>query len=251
MGNLFLGFPVARAKIADMISTAAPPLAHHEQHENGGEDEIDVTGLTGAGGSGIALDSLFTFGSTFESLSGYTTTPSGSGATSVDAAGVLMSTGATANSLARCDKSTTYVTIHNNFSRNRVLIAQVRFDCLVSVTGSFEIFTGGRSTTRKIGFRVSAGVLKGAIANGTTESTVDLQTLGVGSYSLQRSLKAVFTSGVKCEFYVDEVLLGTITTNLPSGIGTAMNIFNARAENPGVAEDKYLTVSAYNVLIQI
>lgn len=251
MGNLFLGFPVARAKIADMIATAAPPLAHHTQHENGGSDEIDATGLTGAGGGGIALDALFNFGSTFDSIDGYTTTPTGSGATTVGASGVVMSTGATGSSLARCDKSTTYVNPYNNFSRNKVFIVNARFDCLVSVTGTFEIFTGGRSTTRKIGFRVSDGVLKGAVANGSAESTVDLQTLGAGAYSVTRSLKAVFTTASKCEFYIDGVLLGEITTNLPSGIGSSMNIFMARTENPAVAEDKYLTISAYNVLVAI
>ncbi len=251
MGNLFLGFPVARAKIADMISASAPPSLHKTQHQLGGTDELNVTGLTGAGGGGLALDSLYTFGSVFESLSGYTTTPTGSGATTVDASGVVMSTGATGSSLARCDKSTTHVTPYNNFSRNRTLIANVRFDSLVSVTATFEIFTGGRSTTRKIGFRVAAGILKGAVANGTSESTVDLQTLGAGAYSVQRSLKAVFTAGSKCEFYVDGVLLGEITTNLPSGIGSSMNIFMARAENPAVAEDKYLTISAFCVNVAV
>ena len=251
MGNLFLGFPVARAKIAEMISTSAPPTLHKTQHELGGSDELNVTGLTGAGGGGLALSGLMAYGSTFESLSGYTTTPTGSGTTTVDASGVILYTGSTAGSLARIQKTTTYVNQNYNFSRDRILVANVRFDCLTSVTATYEIFSGGRSTTRKIGFRVAAGILYGAVANGTTETTVSLQTLGTGAYSLNRALKAVFTTGVKCEFYVDGVLLGTITTNLPSSIGSSMDLFTARAENPGVAEDKYLTISSYFVGIAV
>jgi len=45
MGNLFLGFPVARSKIADMIRGSASPIEHHARHESGGDDEIDISGL--------------------------------------------------------------------------------------------------------------------------------------------------------------------------------------------------------------
>jgi len=35
-----------------MIATSAPPTLHHTNHEKNGIDEIDCTGLTGAGGGG-------------------------------------------------------------------------------------------------------------------------------------------------------------------------------------------------------
>ncbi|GAH23253.1 unnamed protein product, partial [marine sediment metagenome] len=40
MGNLFIGFPVPRAKIAEMIEGSAPPIIHHDRHEAAGDDEI-------------------------------------------------------------------------------------------------------------------------------------------------------------------------------------------------------------------
>ena len=40
MGNLFIGFPVPRAKIAEMIEGSAPPIIHHDRHEASGDDEI-------------------------------------------------------------------------------------------------------------------------------------------------------------------------------------------------------------------
>jgi len=56
MSNFFLGFPVSRAKIAEMIEGYAPPISHHGRHEDGGDDEIDCTGLTGAGGGTSLID---------------------------------------------------------------------------------------------------------------------------------------------------------------------------------------------------
>lgn len=44
MGNLFIGFPVPRAKIATMIETAAPPLEHVENHLPDGSDPIVLPG---------------------------------------------------------------------------------------------------------------------------------------------------------------------------------------------------------------
>jgi len=40
MANLFIGFPVPRAKIADMIEGAAPPLEHVSNHLPPGSDPL-------------------------------------------------------------------------------------------------------------------------------------------------------------------------------------------------------------------
>lgn len=44
MANLFIGFPVPRAKIADMITGAAPPLNHVSNHLPDGSDPIVLPG---------------------------------------------------------------------------------------------------------------------------------------------------------------------------------------------------------------
>ena len=44
MGNLFIGFPVPRAKIADMITGSAPPLNHVANHEPDGSDPLVLPG---------------------------------------------------------------------------------------------------------------------------------------------------------------------------------------------------------------
>jgi len=44
MANLFIGFPVPRAKIADMIEGSAPPLEHVSNHLPSGSDPIVLPG---------------------------------------------------------------------------------------------------------------------------------------------------------------------------------------------------------------
>lgn len=44
MSNFFIGFPVARAKIADMISSEAAPLDHASDHFPSGSDPIVLPG---------------------------------------------------------------------------------------------------------------------------------------------------------------------------------------------------------------
>ncbi|MBA7636351.1 hypothetical protein ES703_43969 [subsurface metagenome] len=44
MANLFIGFPVPRAKIADMIIGSAPPLEHSVNHLPNGSDPIVLPG---------------------------------------------------------------------------------------------------------------------------------------------------------------------------------------------------------------
>lgn len=44
MANLFIGFPVPRAKIADMIEGAAPPLEHVTNHLPPGSDPLVLPG---------------------------------------------------------------------------------------------------------------------------------------------------------------------------------------------------------------
>jgi len=75
---------------------------------------------------------------------------------------------------------------------------------------------------RHFGFKIlSGGAVWGTCADGTTESTVNLNTsLNEAVYYV---VEAVLTPGVKVEFYIGGVLKGEITTNLPSGTTGANN----------------------------
>lgn len=71
---------VARTNLGLVIGTDVAAQSHAAQHEAGGSDEIDVTGLVGAGGGGggggYLLDDITlhgTYGSHFTDLTGWTT----------------------------------------------------------------------------------------------------------------------------------------------------------------------------------
>lgn len=251
MGNLFLGFPVARAKIADMISTSAPPLAHKTQHQDGGSDEIDATGLVGAGGGGIFPLNLHIFSSLCESVDGYVTSVTGTGAINDAGDGLTLATNATADSTAKLEK-----TIYENeyifkWDKSRQFEANVAFIASTSATCTMYLLHGFDETFNSIGFSVINGVLKGVVVDATTLTSVNLQTLGAGAFSVNRTLKAVFTTGVDCKFYVDGVLLGTITTGLPSGLYNNSTLLYAFCKNPGVAQNKRIILTSYNVIISL
>lgn len=250
MGNLFLGFPVSRAKIADQIATTAAPSAHHTQHENGGSDEIDVTGLVGAGGGGGGVGALISYQSNIDSLDGFYTTSTGSGGVTITSAGATVSSGATADSLGRLKKTTQSLGLHANYGLNRSFFADVWFYSATSATGLLRIATASTASKKHIGFKVLNGILYGTVGNGSAETTVLLQTIDTIAFAAERSLLVIFTAGSKCEFFVDGVLLGTITTGLPSGLSTDYELFWALASNPAVAEIKRIGITSYGITIQ-
>ena len=244
MGNLFLGFPVPRAKIADMISGSAPPALHKTQHQDGGTDEMDVTGLVGAGGAGISLDDL-SFQTYFESLDGFKQTVSGSGVITMDYTHVILDTVATAGSKAEIMKGP-YGTIPPwNWSKNSQLKLWFRHRAYTSNIARVWAIVGYTGVNAHIGFYVYGGKLYGTIADHSVETTLLLEDFGATAYNKTRRLKAKLTAGVECRFWVDEVDKGAITTNLPADDNDGIPLCYASVENLSAAEQKVLTLSQW------
>lgn len=244
MANLFIGFPVPRAKIADMIAGSAPPSLHKTQHQNGGSDEIDCTGLVGAGGGGLSFDGLF-LSLLFESLDGYKQTKTGSGTIVLNERGIILGTGSTINSLARLSKLNNYLSPRWNWSKNSEFKTYVEIQSETSAVCNALIQVGNFGNNKHYGFKVTGGKLYGTTGSGAAESTVELETLGAGAYDIYRSLKAVLTAGSKVEFYVDDVKRGEISTNLPTEIDGVPYIIHLEITNPDVTQDKWLWVSHF------
>jgi hypothetical protein len=212
MANLFLGFPVPRAKIADMISGSAPPTVHHTQHEDGGSDEMDVTGLVGAGGAGgVPLEDLL-YQYFFTSIDGLELVSAGTGAGTLFYNYLRLATGTTANSTVRLRDSLEYPNPFARWDRERRLITRAQFNFSTSVTGDVRLHVGDYTPTGDhVGFELLDGVLKGTVANGSTEYTVDLETLLTGPGTAGRLLEFRHFPGDRVDFYVDSALKGTIT----------------------------------------
>lgn len=244
MGNSFIGFPVPRAKIADMIADTAPPKIHHTDHENGGADELDCTGLTGAGGISLPFDDLF-WTTWFESLDGFHQVLSGTGAISLTTSYVELATGATAGSSARLDKHTDYPVPVLSWDKSQQLKTKMWLRSNDSNICDCWIQRGNVGVSQHIGFKVTAGKLYGTIGDSSNETVLEIETLGVSNYMVERELIAKFIPGVECRFYVDGVDKGAISTNLPSGVYSGDYLMYSKLENPGVAETKYLLLSIF------
>ena len=79
------------------------------------------------------------------------------------------------------------------------------------VTGRSPL-NGSANVSRHIGFKLINANLYGTVADGTTESTLLLETLSADG---DRRLECILTPTVECRFYVNGVDKGAITTNLP------------------------------------
>lgn len=84
------------------------------------------------------------------------------------------------------------------------------------------------NTYHHIGFKLIDDSLYGTVADGTTETTLLLETLTAAAY---RILECIFIPGVECRFYVDGVDKGAITTNLPTGTQYANYMLYASTYN--------------------
>ena len=248
MGNLFLGFPVARAKIADMISTSAPPLAHKTQHQDGGTDEIDVTGLVGAGGGGLPLGDFTVMSSLIEALTGFNTIATGNASVTLTPLSAVLATGTPANNKATIYKEIENADLYYTFGKNLHFRTVLILQSLTSVTSDFYIGVGSPVISPHVGVKIVNGVLSGTVGNGAQETTVFLQTIATTGFNATRGISILFTSGISCKFYVNGTLLGTITTNLQDSFDFASRLIHGEVSNPGVAESKTMKVQPFSLI---
>ena len=246
MGNQFIGFPVPRAKIADMIAGSAPPKIHHTEHENGGADEVDCTGLAGAGGISLPWDDLY-YQTQFDSLDGYAVEKSAAGGAALNQYALLISVQATADSHCRLFREPYFMAPYQSWDKAQKLKTRVKFMAAGSNVGDFWVQSGGKNTVKHIGFKVSGGRLYGTVADGANESTRELENFGAGAINAIRLLSLVYDPGTECRFYVDGVDRGALTTDLPSGDATGGQFTFFEVNNPGVAEIKELWVGFWSI----
>ena len=248
MGNTCYSISIPKSAIVGMITIENPPAAHKTQHEDGGVDEIDATGLVGAGG-GVAVDDFLWF-ELFPALDTYTQTTSNSGAITLTAQYLTVKTGATINSYAEMYRLDGFPFPTLTWDKERTFQVQAKLVSETDENGHLFILSGRNGAfNRHIGFKVEDGVLYGEVSNGTTVYQTTLETLGVAAYSEFRRLEAKHFPGVRTEFWVDGVKVGENTTvsEIPSGGGGAIAILELRAANPSNAKNIEVVVSSVKV----
>ena len=126
-------------------------------------------------------------------------------------------------------KTLLYGTTWPTWDKRRRIKTKIQFDTItnqeVAIVCGLIGSTTSDYTARHIGFKVLNGTIYGTVGDGSTEATAELATLSMTGPAI---LEAVLVPGAKCEFYGGDVLLGIITTNLPTGSDLADYVINIR-----------------------
>jgi len=192
MANLFIGFPVPRAKIAEMVE--------------------GVAGI----GSRYEDPNLFYY-TNFESLDGLSNLTAGGASVTLYHIYVLLDTSASTTGSAKLYKGISLAWPAASWDNAFKFRTRARLLTDTDECGEAYIIRGTPGEYQHVGFFIEDGVLKGISRDGSALSTVNLETLATAAFDEERNLECVFTPGVKVEFYVDGIKLGELTTNLPSG----------------------------------
>ena len=240
MPNMFLGFPVPRAKIAEMIEGYAPPLAHVDRHRPPGDDPLalpaDISDgqalvwdaalakFKGASAGGIASvydDPGYPMLTFFESLDGLYTSSSPALGVSLSNTQLSLMTQGGASDWASAYKHPSEFKTALSWSKKAKFKTDVTFVATASSLPKLDVMVGDTDTGRHFGFVVRDGKLYGSVGNGSVETlTAALADWGASGYYQTHKIEAVYNVS-SVDFYLNGVLVGTIITNLPTGTTSA------------------------------
>jgi len=230
MGNSFIGFPVPRARIADMIAGSAPPSQHKTQHQDEGSDELDLTGLTGAGGEGFPLRGLWIDDFDLEHeryIKAYT----GSGELTRSQDKLTLRTSDTQDSTGELYRIIRQPVPFLTWDKKRHLLFQCYLDVDDRSNMYINILVGNYSGDNYIGWQLweSELLTRNRNAAGIQQTVVKSWTNGFIGEDIV--LEAIHFPGEKVEFWVNRVLVHTETDNLPAGTEDAEYMFLLYVDN--------------------
>jgi len=245
MANLFIGFPVPRAKIADMISEDTPPKEHHPQHEKGGSDEVDCTGLEGAGGLTLPWDDAVHV-IDFTSLDGLDLYTSGTGYTTLNHNEVQVTADGPNGDGARIKKELLYSYPALTWNKKRSFSVKAAFGSYGSANNQLRIGLGAVGVAIGFGFIVENNILRTYTYNGGLGTPHDIEDWSAGAFNNERDLKVIREAADCLKFYVNGALVHTATTNIPTGSTNAQIILSMQAMNIGIGDLCRLALSSWN-----
>ena len=248
MGNLFIGFPVPKAKIADMIIGEAAPKEHHTDHEAGGDDEMNCTGLEGAGGTSLPFDDLL-YATNFESIDGLWSEVNGGGAINLDYHYVQLTTGGANDDLARLKRYPTCTSTAMTWNNNRSFSTEVILSVDTPANTRIVIGTGDLGSGTGFGFIIDNGRFKTWCQSGHWSSNFEIADWSGGSFWEKKRLKAHKTGASEVKFYVDGSLVHTETEWVPSGdgAGTERLLLKTEVMNSADGSSVNLYMSDYSL----
>lgn len=107
--------------------------------------------------------------------------------------------------------------------------------------------TNSASTNRHIGFIVEDDTLYATNANGTTQTKTDV-TSGI-TLTDSNQYRVIWDAGTSAKFYINDTLVATHTTNLPSGTSDTPGIFIGIRNESGGANTSMTASNNYSILV--
>ena len=220
-----------------MQGNATPtPAAHAASHENGGGDEVSVLGLSGLladgqtplahaashnwlGSDQLEFQNAFIMNSRifhcdWQAADYWTQVPGGTGSISIDILNTLLATGATSGGSARL-----YTTALGWSLGDSVLQFLVSPWNVPSAQTVWLIFRRGGSTVGDVvehcGFKVINESIYASVGSQAGVQTIEDTGVDWARYDTLSLAIRVPDDELSVEFYVNDVLTNTITTNLP------------------------------------
>ncbi len=266
MGNLFMGFPVPRAKIAEMIEGSAPPLNHIENHLPPGSDPLilpeDIEGgqlvwWDGAKFAGTApppsgIPSLygdygFNFKTFFPTLDNLKQSTGNTGTISHLPEHITLNTGATTSSYAIIRLLTTYQIPVLTFDSPIYFRTRIYANSFADANPNHYVIIGGGTGWKHIGFSIWNGYIQSTVHNGTSRRQIHLKSISTGGAFHDLDLELVFTPGEKVAYYVNGVMEGEEDTGLPAGAFYDTTFITVSSGNSNTTEVLELQISQLEI----
>lgn len=266
MANMFLGFPVPRAKIAEMIEGAAPPLEHIANHRPPGSDPLVLPGdiesgqlikwndtkfigiAEPSGGIATPYDDLgFYFKTFFPTLDNLKQSTNNAATITHLPEKITLNSGATTLSYALIRLLNDFQIPVLTFDRTLKLRTRINCNSFSDADGDNYVIIGGGASWKHIGFAIWNGYIQSTVHNGSSRRQVHLKSVSTGGAFHDLLLELIFTPGEKCEFYIDGVLEGTETTGLPSGAFYNTWFITIGAQNVSTTNDLELQISQLEI----
>lgn len=196
MPNTFLGFPVRRAMLADYALKTEAMASEYD-------------------------DAGYYWGSLLESLDGFSASSSPADGVSIDYTGIQLATQLGGTDWANLQKAPVVLATALTWDKKAKWKSSITFAHSVESIGIIDVCMGYPDTARHVGFTVRAGKLYASVGNGSAETlSPALADWGSAGYFETHDLKVDYKI-TSCDFYLDGVLVATISTGLPSGATNA------------------------------
>ena len=157
--------------------------------------------------------------------------------------GVTMATGATANSPAILLKGPHLYRTSPTWADERKF--KVELYCLHNANALSEVhlISGLPGIERHVGFKIVGGMAYGSVGDNSAETlTAESLDVWVATTGTSKSFEVIYT-GSLAKFYINSVLLGTLSTGLPTGTTDATKAMYISVDNKATAVTMEIRIS--------